>query len=73
LLKIDTNCKVIEKGSTTWGLNKAGFTLHSTIHDARSDINAVLHIHTPKAAGISALKSGLLPISQESLLCGRVR
>jgi adducin len=55
---------VIEKGSTTYGVNKAGFTLHSAIHDARNDINAILHVHTPQAAGISALKCGLLPISQ---------
>ena len=72
MLKIDSKCNVIEKGSTSYGVNKAGFTLHSTIHDSRKDINAILHVHTAKAAGISALKCGLLPISQEALLCGRV-
>lgn len=63
---------MIEKGSTTYGVNKAGFTLHSAIHDARNDINAILHVHTPQAAGISALKCGLLPISQEAMICGNV-
>jgi len=63
---------VIEKGSTTFGLNKAGFTLHSTIHSARNDINAVLHLHTIEASALSILKCGLLPISQEALICGQV-
>ena len=53
-------------------MNKAGFTLHSTIHNARQDINAVLHVHTAVGAGLSALKCGLLPISQEALICGNV-
>ena len=43
LVKIDSECSIIEPGSTTWGVNYAGFTLHSAIHDARPDINAVLH------------------------------
>ena len=63
---------VIEKGSTTFGLNKAGFTLHSAIHSARNDINAVLHLHTIEASALSILKCGLLPISQEALICGQV-
>lgn len=72
LLKIDSNCNVIERGSTTYGVNKAGFTLHSTIHNARNDVNAVIHLHTGVAAGLSALKFGFLPISQEALICGNV-
>ena len=69
LLKIDSKCNVIEQGSTTFGLNKAGFTLHSAIHEARPDINAIMHVHTSVGAGLSALKCGLLPISQEALIC----
>lgn len=69
LVKIDSDCNVIEPGSTTFGVNYAGFTLHSAIHDSREDINAVIHVHTSAAAGISALKCGLLPISQEAIIC----
>ncbi len=69
MLKIDTDCNVIEPGNTTYGLNFAGFTLHSAIHDAREDINAVLHVHTAEAAGASALQCGFLPISQEAIIC----
>ncbi|CAF0703886.1 unnamed protein product [Brachionus calyciflorus] len=72
LLKIDSDCNVIERGTTTYGVNRAGFTLHSTIHNARNDINAVIHIHTGLGASLSALKCGFLPISQEALICGNI-
>lgn len=72
LLKINSQCDIIEQGSTTFGINNAGFVLHSTIHDCRPDVNAVLHVHTGPGAGISTLKCGLLPISQEALICGKV-
>jgi adducin len=72
LVKIDADCNVIEGGSTTFGVNKAGFVLHSAIHTARPDINACVHVHTAEAAGLSALKCGLLPISQEATICGDV-
>lgn len=63
---------MIERGSTTYGLNKAGFVLHSVIHNARPDLNAIIHLHTGLAAGLSALKAGLLPVSQEALIIGNV-
>jgi adducin len=63
---------VIDRGSTSYGLNKAGFLLHSVIHTARPDVNAVIHIHTGLAAGLSTLKCGFLPISQEALIVGQV-
>ena len=53
-------------------MNRAGFTLHSAIHDARKDINAVIHIHSGLAAGLATLKSGLLPISQEALIVNQI-
>jgi ribulose-5-phosphate 4-epimerase/fuculose-1-phosphate aldolase len=56
LVKIDSQCHVVDAGSTSYGVNKAGFVLHSTIHDARPDINAIVHVHTALAGAISALK-----------------
>lgn len=63
---------MIDKGSTTYGVNRAGFTLHSAIHDGRKDINAIIHIHSGLAAGLATLKSGLLPISQEALIINQI-
>jgi adducin len=64
--------EIVEHGSTSYGVNKAGFVLHSAIHRGRSDINAIIHLHTGLAASLSILKCGLLPISQESAICGQV-
>lgn len=44
---------VIEKGTTTLGINRAGFTLHSAIHQARPDLKCVIHLHTPAAVAVS--------------------
>lgn len=63
---------MLDGGSTDLGIIKTGFLLHSAIHGARKDINAVIHIHTGLAAGLSTLKYGLLPISQHAMFVGKV-
>lgn len=72
LIKIDTVGNVIEPGTTTYGPNLAGFTIHSAIHNSRPDVKCILHVHTSAAAAVSTMKCGLLPISQEALICGNV-
>lgn len=44
-----------------------GLVIHAGLLKARSDIDAVLHTHTPSAMGVSAHKSGLLPLSQQAM------
>ena len=51
---------------------RAGFILHSAIHAARPDIRAIIHIHHPPCVAVSAMKCGLLMVSQESALVGDV-
>ena len=41
--------------------------IHAGLLKQRNDINAVLHTHTPSAMGVSAHKSGLLPLSQQAM------
>lgn len=53
LIKVDFKGEVIDQGSTLFGFNKAGFTLHSAIHAARADIKCVIHIHTSAATAVS--------------------
>lgn len=48
-------------------INPAGYTIHSAVHEARSDVGCVLHIHTPAGIAVSVQKQGLLPLSQQSL------
>ncbi|AIK97004.1 class II aldolase/adducin family protein [Candidatus Odyssella acanthamoebae] len=47
-------------------INKAGYTLHSAIHEARPKILCVLHTHTPYGIAVSMLEEGLQPLSQHS-------
>ena len=35
---------IIDPGSTTYGINRAGYTLHSAIHKARPDIKCIIHL-----------------------------
>ncbi|XP_075426625.1 alpha-adducin isoform X1 [Ascaphus truei] len=72
LVKINLQGEIIDRGSTNLGVNKAGFTLHSSIYAARPDVKCIVHIHTPAGAAVSAMKCGLLPLSPESLSLGEV-
>ena len=65
LLKVDLQGnKVID---SPYPVNPAGFTIHSAVHEARSDIGCVLHTHTRAGIAVSVQKNGLLPLSQISL------
>lgn len=65
LVKIDEHGHKIE--DTAWPVNPAGFTIHSAIHQARPEVQCVLHTHTPNGIAVSAQKNGVLPISQQSI------
>ncbi|WP_395686657.1 class II aldolase/adducin family protein [Caenimonas koreensis] len=64
LVKVDQQCnKVID---SPFPVNPAGFVIHSAVHEARDDIQCVLHTHTRAGVAVSAQKCGILPISQQS-------
>ncbi len=54
-------------GDGPWGINWAGFVIHSAILKGRPDVNCVLHTHTRAGVAISALDCGLLSISQHAM------
>ena len=66
LVKIDQKGNILED-PTGLGINQAGFVIHGCIHEARPEANAVLHTHTRAGVAVSAMKKGLLPLSQHSL------
>ncbi|XP_051551882.1 beta-adducin-like isoform X4 [Myxocyprinus asiaticus] len=72
LVKVNILGEVVEKGSTTLGVDLSAFSLHSAIYSARPDVRCLLHLHTPAIAAVSAMKCGLLPLSHEALLVGEV-
>ncbi|XP_015245908.1 PREDICTED: beta-adducin isoform X2 [Cyprinodon variegatus] len=72
LVKVNLLGEVVEKGSTNLQVDSDKFSLHSAIYSARPDVRCLLHLHTPATAAVSAMKSGLLPLSHEALLVGDV-
>jgi ribulose-5-phosphate 4-epimerase/fuculose-1-phosphate aldolase len=66
LVKIDVEGRpVVETPYTT---NPAGFTIHSALHMAREDAQAVIHLHTPQGQAVSAMAEGLMPLTQTAML-----
>nr|XP_029494047.1 beta-adducin-like isoform X4 [Oncorhynchus nerka] len=72
LAKVNILGEVVERGSTTLGVDLDSFSLHSAIYSTRPDVRCLVHLHTPATAAVSAMKCGLLPLSHEALLVGEV-
>jgi len=66
LVKIDGEGKILDD-PLGMGVNEAGFVIHSCMHRARPEINCVIHTHTRAGVAVSAMKCGLLPISQHAM------
>jgi len=47
--------------------NLTGYMIHGGVYRARTDLNAVFHLHTTASIAVSANKAGLLPLSQFAL------
>jgi ribulose-5-phosphate 4-epimerase/fuculose-1-phosphate aldolase len=66
LVKVDMDGHPVE--ATPFITNPAGFTIHSALHMAREDAQAVMHLHTPHGQAVSAHGDGLLPLTQTAML-----
>lgn len=40
--------------------------IHASIYQARTDVNAIIHVHTPAATAVSCLQEGFIPFTQDS-------
>lgn len=67
LVKIDIAGNVLDPGNTDYGINRAGYVIHSAVHGARDDVQAVIHTHTRAGVAVSCMPQGLMPISQTAL------
>lgn len=67
LVKIDLEGNIVLKSPTGYGVNQAGFVIHSAIHAVRHDIECVAHTHTPDGVAVSSLKCGLMPLNQNAM------
>ena len=66
LIKVDLDGNTLFNASD-YGVNAAGFVIHSAIHMARHDVDCVAHTHTPAGMAVSAMECGLLPLAQTSM------
>ncbi|CAM3970544.1 class II aldolase/adducin family protein [Bordetella tumulicola] len=64
LVDIDYDGNVCRKPDTDYGINKSGYVIHGCIHRARPDVHCVIHTHTRAGMAVSAMREGLLPITQ---------
>ena len=72
LVKIDFDGKLVLDSGTGYGINQAGFVIHSAVHKARHDVDCVIHTHSPAGMAVSALKCGLLPLTQNAMFFGKL-
>lgn len=66
LVAVDLQGRKLDSDSEA-DINPAGFLIHSAIHAARTDVQCVLHTHSQNGVAVAAHRSGLLPLSQQSL------
>ena len=50
-----------------YGINRAGYVIHSAVHGARPDIACVIHTHAFASMAVSTLRCGLLPLTQTAM------
>ncbi len=70
LIKIDLAGNILSKpdfGDLNYGINKAGYVIHSAIHEARPEVACVIHTHSWASMAVSALECGLLPLTQTAM------
>jgi ribulose-5-phosphate 4-epimerase/fuculose-1-phosphate aldolase len=72
LVKIDFDGKVVQDSGTGYGVNLAGFVIHSAIHLGLEHVACVAHTHSPAGMAVSAMECGLLPLTQNAMFFSSV-
>src|SRR5258708_27649657 len=71
LIKIDHDGNILAKPEfgpgLDYGVNRAGFVIHSAIHMARPEVACVIHTHTSAGMAVSTMACGLLPNTQTAM------
>jgi ribulose-5-phosphate 4-epimerase/fuculose-1-phosphate aldolase len=65
LLKIGMDGKPVDESHN---VNAAAYTIHTAVFDARPDVNAVMHVHSPAGMVLSAHKHGIRYLCQEAMM-----
>lgn len=69
LITIDSQGEVVFAPDNPHGyeLNEAGVVIHTAVHRGRHDVQCVIHSHTRAGMAVSAMKDGLLPLTQTAM------
>ncbi|HEY5409751.1 MAG TPA: class II aldolase/adducin family protein, partial [Caulobacteraceae bacterium] len=65
LVKVDLEGNIVMESA--FGINAAGYVIHSAVHAAREDARFVIHVHSDQGVAVSAQAEGLLPLSQHAM------
>ena len=72
LIKITVEGDVLDNPHTDMDVNQAGYVIHSAVHGARSDVGCVIHTHSRAGMAVSAMKQGLLPLTQTAMRFAKI-
>lgn len=70
LIKVDESGEILfspDFGDLNYGINRAGYVIHSAIHAARVDVGCIAHTHTVAGMAVSTLSEGILPLNQTAM------
>jgi len=65
LVKVDIEGNIVSESA--FGINPAGFVIHSAVHKGRHDVACVIHTHTRAGVAVSCQRNGLQPLSQHAI------
>jgi adducin len=75
LVKVDLKGDIIHQGviGDVYGINRAGYVIHSAIHEYRHDIQCVMHTHFAPSSALSCLNQGFnAELSQTAQILGGI-
>ena len=70
LLLIDIDGNPVREAK--YPVNRAGFVIHSAVHEAKPDLACVIHMHTFAGMAIASLECGLLPVTQTAMRFAKI-
>ena len=76
LIKVDVEGNVLWSPTFPKGLpyqfNPAGFVIHGAIHEAKPEVQCIIHTHSLAGMAVASLKQGLLPMTQTAMRFDKV-
>lgn len=72
LIRINLAGEILWKPDFDYGVNRAGFVIHSAIHRHRHDAACIIHTHTPVGMAVSSMECGFLPMTQTAMRFSKV-